>query len=191
MQLRTKIGSSAALAGLALASVIASASPASAAGSSGGTTVTFSISSGGLSISVPDSVSLGSGSPGSVVSKQLGNVVVTDNRANLVSTWTASVATTDFKTGGGTAPETITNSALSYFSGPATTTGLGLTLGGLQLGSVNALGLPATASPALSVVALSAGVGNNTATWNPTLLVAVPSSAVAGTYTGTVTHSVA
>jgi hypothetical protein len=34
-------------------------------------------------------------------------------------------------------------------------------------------------------------VGNNTTTWNPTLIVTIPSTAVAGTYTGTVTHSVA
>jgi hypothetical protein len=38
---------------------------------------------------------------------------------------------------------------------------------------------------------LTAGTGNNTATWNPTLVVALPAAAVVGTYTGTVTHSVA
>jgi hypothetical protein len=29
------------------------------------------------------------------------------------------------------------------------------------------------------------------ATWNPTLIVDIPAGAVAGTYTGTITHSVA
>jgi hypothetical protein len=38
---------------------------------------------------------------------------------------------------------------------------------------------------------LTLGVGDNSATWNPTLIVSVPASAVAGVYTGTVTHSVA
>jgi hypothetical protein len=38
---------------------------------------------------------------------------------------------------------------------------------------------------------LASGVGDNSLSWNPTLIVAVPAAAVAGTYTGTVTHSVA
>jgi hypothetical protein len=191
MQLRTKLGSSAALAGLLLAGLATTASPALAAGSSGSTTVTFSVSSGGLAVSVPDSVNLGSGSPGSLITASLGAVKVTDQRANLVSTWTASASTSDFKTGSGTTAETIPSTDASYFTGVATSTGLSVTLGGLQLGAVNALPLPAAAAPALSVAALTAGVGNNTATWSPTLLIAVPSSAVGGTYTGTVTHSVA
>ena len=40
------------------------------------------------------------------------------------------------------------------------------------------------------VVTGTAGVGNNTATWDPTLAVAVPAAAVGGAYTGTLTHSV-
>jgi hypothetical protein len=36
----------------------------------------------------------------------------------------------------------------------------------------------------------TAGVGDNSATWNPTLSVAVPPAAVTGTYTGTLTQSV-
>ncbi|MFJ9847707.1 hypothetical protein ACIRYZ_46300 [Kitasatospora sp. NPDC101155] len=38
---------------------------------------------------------------------------------------------------------------------------------------------------------LTGGTGNNSATWNPTLVVAIPASAVNGTHTGTVTHSIA
>ncbi|MEU6410670.1 hypothetical protein [Microbispora sp. NPDC046933] len=39
----------------------------------------------------------------------------------------------------------------------------------------------------------SAGVGSgdNSATWDPTIVITVPAQAVAGTYTGTVNHSVA
>jgi hypothetical protein len=33
-------------------------------------------------------------------------------------------------------------------------------------------------------------VGDNTASWNPTVAINVPASAVGGTYTGTLTHSV-
>jgi hypothetical protein len=32
--------------------------------------------------------------------------------------------------------------------------------------------------------------GNNSSTWAPTLVIAAPAAAVAGVYTGTVTHSV-
>jgi hypothetical protein len=62
-----------------------------------------------------------------------------------------------------------------------------LTLGTGQATAANAVALstPATA------FTLTLGVGNNSATWDPTLIVAVPAAAVARPYTGTVTHSVA
>ena len=41
--------------------------------------------------------------------------------------------------------------------------------------------------PALTASAIT---GNNTATWNPTLTLAIPGGATLGTYTATVTHSV-
>jgi hypothetical protein len=47
------------------------------------------------------------------------------------------------------------------------------------------LSVPASASLG------SGGAGNNTASWNHAISVAVPASAVAGTYTGTLTQSVA
>ena len=34
-------------------------------------------------------------------------------------------------------------------------------------------------------------IGNNSASWNPTMVVTIPAAAVVGTYTGTVTHTVA
>ncbi|MEU9047606.1 MULTISPECIES: hypothetical protein [unclassified Kitasatospora] len=37
----------------------------------------------------------------------------------------------------------------------------------------------------------STGSGNNSTSWAPTLVVNVPAAAVRGTYTATVTHSVA
>ena len=46
-------------------------------------------------------------------------------------------------------------------------------------------------SKLLKAVTGTEGVGDNTASWDPALSVAVPASAVAGTYTGTLTHSVA
>ena len=111
---------------------------------------------------------------------------MTDARANLVATWTATVTTTTFTTGGGTANETIPKADVSYGSGAATaSSGLNLVLLPGQLVGSAALATGVTA------FSLTAGVGNNSVTWNPTVTVNVPTSAVFGVYTGTITHSVA
>lgn len=158
------------------------------AATTGNTTTTFSVAGGALAITVPPStVSLGSGPPGTQITAQLGAVQVTDARALLVAAWTSSVTATSFTTGGGTGPETIANSAVSYWSGPATaTTGLGT----FTPGQANAAAA-VTLATSRTAFTLTLGVGDNSATWNPTLIVSVPAAAVAGTYTGTVTHSVA
>ncbi|MFI6850116.1 hypothetical protein OG535_00340 [Kitasatospora sp. NBC_00085] len=167
------------------AMVVAVAGVASAA--PGDTTVTFSVSAGSLAITVPGSAGLGSGLPGNSVSGQLGNVTVTDTRALLTAAWTASVTSTSFTTGAGTPSETIPTSAVSYWSGTATSTsGQGtFTPGQATAGQAQTLNTSRTA------YTLTSGVGNNSATWNPTLVVAIPAGAVNGTYTATVTHSVA
>ena len=46
------------------------------------------------------------------------------------------------------------------------------------------------ANSAQTVVTGTDGVGDNTATWDPTVAVTVPATAAAGTYTGTLTHSI-
>ncbi|MGA5823860.1 hypothetical protein ACPC54_39175 [Kitasatospora sp. NPDC094028] len=170
----------------AAAMVVANAGVAGAA--PGDTTVTFSVSAGSLTISVPAGpAGLGSGPPGNSVSGQLGNVTVTDDRALLTAAWTASAISTSFKTGGGTTAETVPASAVSYWSGTASsTTGLGVfTPGQATAAQAQSLNVSRTA------YSLTGGTGNNSATWNPTLVVAIPASAVNGTYTGTVTHSIA
>lgn len=168
----------------ALATIVPQAAYAA---TTGDTTVTFTISAGTLDITVPASVSLGSGSPGGSITGQMGAVEVTDLRAALTATWTTTVSSTDFVTGGGTPAETISNAAVSYWSGPFTaTTGNAVpTPGQPTAAQAQALSVPRTA------FSLTGGVGNNTATWNPSLIVAVPAAGVAGLYTGTVTHSVA
>ncbi len=114
-------------------------------------------------------------------------MLVTDARAELAPTWAATVTSTDFTTGGGTASETIAKALVDYWSGPAVeTTGSGTTFVPGQVTAGNKVALSAS-RPAFS---LTAGVGNNSATWNPTLIVNVPEAAVTGEYTGTVTHSV-
>jgi hypothetical protein len=168
----------------AVLSVLAFALPAHAAD----TTTTFSLAGGSLSISAPASRDLGSGSTGGgTVSAQLGTVTVTDNRGALVGTWTASVSSTDFTTGGASANETIAKGQVTYWSGTATaSSGVAVFAPG-QASAANAQALSVSRT-AFSATAI---VGNNSASWNPTVTVNVPAAAVAGDYTGTITHSVA
>lgn len=154
------------------------------------TTVTFTVAAeGGLQITVPDTASLGSGNSGGQISAQLGPVTVSDQRAALTATWVASVvaAAGAFTTGGGTAAETVPTTAVLYWSGPATaTTGTGTFVPG-QVNAAAAQSLDASRT----AFSKTTGSGDNSATWNPTIVVNVPAQAVAGVYTGTVNHSVA
>jgi hypothetical protein len=179
----------AAIAGIVLVPGIASAATANpnvlarSSGPAAGdpdTSVIFSVTSGALSMSAPDSVNLGSGAPGTTITGLLGPVTVTDDRALLSANWTATASSTDWTTGGGTPAETIPATDVGYDPGSITTTG-----------TITATGTPITlANTAAPVVTGTDGVGNNTATWNPALAVAVPASGVGGTYTGTLTESV-
>jgi len=158
------------------------AAPALAA--TGDTTTTFTLTGNGLSVSVPGSADLStSGSTligATSLSGSLGSVQVSDNQGTLAHTWTASVSTTDFTTGGGGANKTIGKANAAYTPGVVTTTGVGV-----------AVGTPATdLSTSASVVTSTAVIGSMTATWNPTVSVTIPADVIAGTYSGTITHSV-
>lgn len=193
--MRARLLVAAGTAALALTGSVLAATPALAAGCAtpGCTDVTFTLTAaGGLSISVPDTssspVALGSTAAGATtITHQLGAVSVSDLRGALGAAWTATVSSTDFKTGGGTANETIANSLVDYWSGLATSTSgtAVLTPGQLDATVKQALSTSRTAYSAATTV------GNNSATWNPTLIVNVPAQAVVGTYAGVVTHSVA
>lgn len=150
------------------------------------TNITLTVQAGSLAISVPTAADLGTADPGDAPSGPIGDVTVTDQRAALVASWTASVTSTDFTTGGATTAETIPNTAVRYWSGPATAnSGVGTFTPG-QVSSAVAVVLSAQRT----AFSLTAGTGNNTATWNPTLVIDIPAAAVEGTYTGTVTHTV-
>ncbi len=182
-----------AAAGIALTPVAASAATAgpavlahSSSPSAGDpdTTVTFTVTSGALSMTAPATVDLGSGAPGTTITGALGAVIVTDDRALLAASWIATASSTDWTTGGATPAETI----------PATDVGYDPGLHHHD-GDHHRHRDPRHAGPRRSVrcaavVTGTAGVGNNTATWNPAISVAVPASAVGGTYTGTLTQSV-
>jgi hypothetical protein len=148
------------------------------------TTATFTITGGSLAISVPAStVALNTVSTGaSSASGQLGPVTVTDTRGALLATWTTTFSSTIFSTGA-SASETVALANITYASGLATaTTGVGA--------FVPIVATAMTAAPAGRTVSWAAGIGNTSATWNPTLAFSLLSSQVAGVYTGTVTHSV-
>ncbi|MEV6864179.1 hypothetical protein AB0M44_24620 [Streptosporangium subroseum] len=165
-------------AAVGLGLVAATALPALAAD----TIVTFSITTAGLTISAPGTVNLGSVASGSPsISGQIGPVTVTDDRATLNGSWTATAISTDFTTGGGTGPETIPDINVSYSPGAATaTTGEGT----FTPGPGGIINVPRVAFTGTALT------GNNTATWNPTLTVTIPPATVGGTYSGTVTQSV-
>jgi len=141
------------------------------------TTITYTVTSGALTLSVPASANLGSGAPGTQISALLGPVTVTDDRALVSASWTVTAAETDFTNGSATVPATDA----TYAPGSVTTTG---TI------TVTPTNVTLSNSPQV-VVTGTAGVGDNTASWNPTIAVNVPPSAVGGNYTGTLTQSVA
>lgn len=182
--LTAKFTAAAATTGLALAALIGLAAPAQAG--PGDTTATFVISGGSLSVTVPAStVALATGTVNAgaaTAAGQLGTVAVADARGALVNTWTTTVSSTAFVTGGSTASETVAKGSIAYSSGLSTSTsGLGAFVPG-ALANMTSSGTGASWIGA---------AGNNTAAWNPTLTFTLLSSQVVGTYTGTITHSVA
>jgi len=148
---------------------------------------TLTVLAGALAITVPGSASLGTVAPGNTLSAHLGAVQVNDNRFTTPANWTAKVSATSFTTGGQTASETIATTAVSYWSGGFVTQSGNGTFTAGQLTSLNAVVLSAQRT----AFSHTLGSGSNFVSWNPTLVIAVPSAAVAGTYTGTITHSVA
>jgi hypothetical protein len=155
---------------------LVTAYPANAADS----TVTFTVTAGALTISAPATRDLGSGTPGTTISTTLGNVTVDDLRGDNPAAWAATVASTDFTSAG--VPD-IPASAVTYTPN-AEVSHVGD--GTFTAGTVGTLST--TPRPAYGH---AAGTGSNQLIWNPTQAVAVPNTATAAVYTGTVTHSVA
>ena len=181
--LRLPVGCAAAAA-LATALLIPDlARPAAAAASDGPTTTSFTVDGGSLTISTPDSAVLGLVNVGtSTVTGQLGLITVDDERALAAGSWTASVSSTHYITGGGSPAETIPAADASYTAGAAVSTS---GTGTFTPGTGGALGV---IEPAFLATATT---GATTASWNPTITITLPAAVVAGTYTGTITHSVA
>jgi uncharacterized repeat protein (TIGR01451 family) len=142
---------------------------------------TVAVITGALSISAPAGADLGSIAAGGTATVGLGTVTVTDNRALPGASWTATVSSTDF-TNTVTPADLIAAGDASYL-----VTGLGTTTG-----SATFTPTPVTVLSGLpqAVVTATGANGDNSATWNPQIQVAVPVTAVVGTYTATITNSV-
>jgi hypothetical protein len=170
-----------AVVGSAAAFVLAVGLAGPATADSGTTPVTLEITGGSLSIAVPtDTVSLGtlSESSGSqTASAALGTITVTDNRGGTAG-WAVDASANDL-----TGPQNISvngPSTSSYTAPTATSSGT------VNVSSSNLAGL----YPG-GIVQTGTGVsGANTASWNPTISILIPGSALAGTYSSGVTHSV-
>lgn len=141
-----------------------------------------------LSITVPATASLGSAAPGGTITAKVGAVQVTQSGI-ITQGWTASVTSTNFITGTGTPAQTIPNSDVSYWSGIATAT-TGLILSRFTPGQATAANAQSLSTSRTAYSLSGVGLVANSATWNPTLIVHLPAGALAGTYTGTLTHSV-
>jgi hypothetical protein len=146
------------------------------------TPTTFEVSAGTLGMTVPVSADLGPAAVSDTsVSGSLGLVSVIDNRGLDGGGWTDSVTATDFTTGGTGVADTISADQVTYDPGTITDSQNGTFIG--TRGTLNN-------TTALSAVTASAEDGSASASWSPTITVALPTDLVAGTYSSVITQSV-
>ena len=175
MKLRSLSGVAAGVLALGIALPTSSASADTAP-----TPITLDVTTGLLLISVPGSASLGS-KPNTVsgitFSAPLGQVQVNDARgAAAGSGWVTSVISTALTPAAG---PTIGAALIGYVAGPVAKVGT----------ATYTANDPTALDGEVAAVTATAITGVNSATWNPTINVAVPGGAVVGHYTGTITHS--
>jgi hypothetical protein len=184
MRSTTRIAAVALAAAVTVSGIGALAPAAEAA--TGSTTATFSITGGVLSITVPAStVNLATVAAGSLTATgSLGDTSVSDQRGAVGAAWTLTASSTNFVTGGATTNETVANSSVSYLAGPSTSVTPALAGIFTPVGTALSLGSAQTAGA-------FAGSGVNTVHWAPTIAFVLSANQVAGTYTGTITQSVA
>jgi hypothetical protein len=146
------------------------------------TTGTITITAGSLSITVPaDAGNLSTKAEtvaADMVSGSLGQVQVNDARNAVAgSGWVASVISSAFTPPAGPA---IAASAVGYTAGTITKVG---TATYTANNPPNLTGV----APAVTATGIT---GDNSATWNPTISVAVPGGTAAGVYSAIITHSI-
>jgi hypothetical protein len=146
------------------------------------TTASVTVTGGTLTISVPAAAgSLGSianSVAGGTISGTLGQVQVNDARSAAAgSGWVASVISTAFTPSAG---PTIAASFVSYTAGTITKVGT----------ATYTANNPGNLTGVSAAVTATGITGDNSATWTPTINVAVPGGTVATTYSAIITHSV-
>jgi hypothetical protein len=161
--------------------VLATAGTANA-DTSGITTATLTIQGGTLGISVPAAAgnlgTLVNTVAGGTVAGPLGVVKVSDARSAAAgSGWVASVISSAFTPPSGPA---LAASAVSYSAGTITKVGT----------ATYTPNDPGNLTGVSAAVTATGITGDNSATWNPTITVAVPGGTIAGVYAATITHSV-
>ena len=137
---------------------------------------------GGLSINVPEAGNLGSlASPDTVTATtgQLDTVTVTDTRrGTLVRGWTAFAISTDLLTG----TDSLTASTIGYSAGtPTIVSGMAGVTENTKWSLLTTTAVNTAAST----------TGKHVVSWRPTITITLKNQQVAGTYVGTMTHSVA
>jgi hypothetical protein len=146
-----------------------------------------SLAEPGLSISAPTNAALGSGAPGTSFSRRLEAVTVTSGAG--VTQWTATVTLTSaFTVTQGDQSWHLPNDRVLYSSGPATAGTVSL-----SLCTAGQTSVAATLVQSRTAFRCSGLLGPSTSSvsWRPTLSVQTQPTDPAGTYTGTITHSVA
>jgi hypothetical protein len=148
----------------------------------------FTLSGGTLSVTQPSSTATVTGvtsTPlGTTSTGSLGTTTVNDARGSLAG-WTLSMSSTDLSDG---ASHTITAAKLDAYVGsvPVATSGVAVVT---TTKLTAATGLTLANTPGTLMTA--ATTGSNVVSFNPTIQLTVDSTVVAGTYTGTVTQTVA
>lgn len=158
------------------------ATPTSAEG------VTFELTGGSLAVAEPSTATITggtvAGTVGTSLTGALGSTVVTDTRGGTTGWFSKVTGTTAFTNGTTVIPVT---SIKVWVPGAVSTTGVVVATAGTFL--TQATGLALTTS-AQTLVTATAVIGNNTATFTPSIAVAIPADATVGTYSGAVTQTV-
>lgn len=152
------------------------------AAQAGDTAVTFTVAGGVLTLTAPASATLSAGPielTGATATGSLGSTLVEDKRGTALHSVTVTMSSTNFTEAGGTTP--IDASNVTGYSGPATTAGAAVAVPTLT-------GQPLAGSGS-TVLTMNSVVGAGSASYSPTVTVAVPVGTEAGSYSGTVTQT--
>jgi len=148
-----------------------------------GTDTTLAVTGGALTLTAAGSATLTSVAAGQqTAGGSLGTVTVNDRRADYNGAWTASVTSSDFSNSDVPQAAPIPQADLTYTPGDPTAHSGNATF---------TAGDPGTLDNSVTAYSTSDEIGVALVSWDPSITLALPSDVVAGTYGGTITHSVA